>query len=157
MTGVVAVIRIKGHRRVRSTTEDAMKSLRLTRPNHCVVVPATPEYLGQLQQAKDYLTWGTIGAKDLADLIRARGRLEGDKPVTDEVVRGATPYPTIDEFAAAIAAGQARYQDLKGAKPIFRLNPPKKGFKGGIKRGVGAHGNLGYRGDDLPKLLARMI
>lgn len=153
----LAAIRIRGHMRLRSATEDAMKSLRLTRANHCVLVPATDEYVGQLQKAKDYITWGPIDAKEIAALIRARGRLEGDKPITDAVVQGGTQYKSIDEFAQAIARAETKYGELKDVKPIFRLHPPLKGFKGGNKRGVNAHGNLGDRGPKMSELLKRMI
>lgn len=154
---VVAAVRIRGHRKVRTTTEDALRSLRLTRANHCVVVPASQEYLGQLQKAKDYLTWGPVDAKQVAELIRTRGRLEGDAPVTDAVVAKGTKYKSIDEFAQAIALGEAKYDALPNVTPIFRLMPPRKGFKGGTKRSVAAHGNLGDRGPKMGELLKRMI
>jgi large subunit ribosomal protein L30 len=153
----IAAVRVKGHRRIRTTIEDSMKSLRLTRANHCVIVPATPDYQGQLQHAKDYITYGPIEAPEIAALIRARGRLEGDKPVTDEVIAKGTKYKSIIEFAQAIARGEAKYGDLAGVTPIFRLTPPKKGYKGGIKRGYGAHGNLGNRGPAIAELIQRMI
>jgi large subunit ribosomal protein L30 len=155
MAAYVAV-RLKGHRRIRSQTEDAMKSLRLTRANHAVVVPDTPDYKGQLLLAKDYITFGTIEAPEIATLIRSRGRLEGDAPVTDAVVAKGTKYKSIDEFAKAIAAGQAKYSDLAGVTPIFRLHPPRKGLKS-LKRHVQEHGDLGDRGAAMKDLLARMI
>jgi len=41
-------------------------------------------------------------------------------------------------------------------KPIFRLNPPKKGYEG-IKRSFVNKGALGYRGKEINKLIERMI
>jgi large subunit ribosomal protein L30 len=155
MPAYVAV-RLKGHRRIRSQTEDTMRSLRLTRANHAVVLPATAEYRGQLLKAKDYITFGTLEAEGVAALIRARGRLEGDKPVTDEVVAAGTSFKTIDEFARAIAEGKAKYADLPNVTPIFRLAPPRKGLKS-LKRHVNAHGDLGDRGPAMAELLERMI
>ena len=155
MPAYVAV-RLKGHRRIRSQTEDTMKSLRLTRANHAVVLPATPEWHGQLLNAKDYITYGTVEAPDIATLIRSRGRLEGDEPVTDAVVAKGTKYKSIDEFAKAIATGQAKYTDLQGVTPIFRLHPPRKGLKS-LKRHVQERGDLGNRGEGMKDLLARMI
>lgn len=151
-------IRLKGHRRIRSQTEDTMKSLRLTRANHAVVLPQTDEFKGQLLNAKDYITFGTIEAADVAALIRARGRLEGDAPVTDAVVAKGTKnkFKTIDEFAKAIADGKVRYADLDGVTPIFRLAPPRKGLKS-LKRAVNEHGDLGNRGPAMKELLARMM
>lgn len=153
----IAVVRIRGHMRLRTTIEDAMRTLSLTRANHCVVVPDTPQFLGMVRKSKDYVTWGEVGAADLEALIRGRGRLVGDRPVTDEVVAQHTPYKSIPELAAALESGKVRWGELDGFKPIFRLSPPKKGFKGGIKRSVQAHGSLGNRGKKMPELLARMI
>jgi large subunit ribosomal protein L30 len=155
MPAYVAV-RLKGHRRIRIETEDAMKSLRLTRANHAVVLPTTPDVRGQLQKIQDYVTFGTVGAPEISQLIRTRGRLEGDKPVTDADVAKGTSYKSIDDFSNAIADGKAKYADLKGVKPIFRLAPPRKGLKS-LKRHVGAHGDLGNRGEGIKDLLARMI
>ena len=152
-----AIVRIKGTRRIAIMVKDTLQSLRLTRANHCVVLPQTPEVMGQIQHVKDYVTYGTVGAKEVAQLIRTRGRLEGDAPVTDAAVAAGSPFKTIDEFAAAIADGKVRYGSLKGVTPIFRLAPPRHGFKGGIKRSVQAHGNLGNRGAAMNKLLERMV
>lgn len=152
-----AIVRVKGTRRINVAVKDTLASLRLTRANHCVVLPQTPEVQGQLQHVKDYVTFGTVEAKEIATLIRTRGRLEGDAPVTDAAVAAGSPFKSIDEFAAAIAAGKVRYGSLKGVTPIFRLAPPRQGYKGGIKRAVKAHGNLGDRGATMNKLIERMI
>jgi large subunit ribosomal protein L30 len=153
----IAVVRIRGHMRLMKTIEETMsKHLSLTRANHCVVLPKTDEVLGMVQKCKDYVTFGDISAKEIEDLIRGRGRLVGDKPVTEEFLKGATKMG-IKELAAAIADGKVRWSSVEGVKPMFRLNPPKKGFKGGTKRSVGAGGNLGNRGKAMPELIARMI
>lgn len=153
-----AAIRLKGHRRIRAPVRDTLTSLRLTRANHCVLLPATPDVKGQLQNAKDYITWGTLEAKEIANLLKVRGRLEGDKPLSDAAVATATQrYKTIDELAQALARGEVRLSAFAGLKPIFRLAPPRQGLKGGIKRSVGAHGNLGDRGPAIAELIARMI
>lgn len=134
-----------------------MRTLNLTRANHCVVVPATPDYLGVVAKAKDYITFGSVDAQTTERLIRERGRLVGDRPVTDEHVKEHTDYGGIAEFAQAIADGQARYKDLPDVKPLFRLSPPKQGFKGSVKRAFHAHGALGNRGDSMADLIGRMM
>lgn len=151
-----AIIRLKGHRRIRAQVHDTMQSLRLTRSNHCVILPMTPQVAGQIQNAKDYITYGTLEAPDIAALIRARGRLEGDKPVTDAVIAQGSKFKSVDEFAKAIAAGQAKYSDLKAVTPLFRLHPPRKGLRS-LKRSVQAHGDLGDRGPAVKELIERMI
>ncbi len=156
MAAAYAAVRLRGHRGVRYDIRDALLSLRLTRANHCVILPDTPAVKGQLQLVQDYITFGPVDAAQIADLIRKRGRLEGDAAVTDATVATTKKWKTIDEFAQALARGEAKYGDLPNVKPIFRLHPPAKGFKGGLKRGVHAHGNLGSRGPRIGELLQRM-
>jgi len=141
---------------VRGDIEDTMRMLRLTRANHCVVLSETSEIKGMLMKAKDYITWGEISEETLARMIKFRGRLIGDKPVDDEVVKENTPFGSIIAFARGIAKGEAKYMDMKDAKPLFRLSPPKKGYEG-VKRGFGAGGALGYRGEEINDLIYRMI
>jgi len=40
---------------------------------------------------------------------------------------------------------------------VFRLRPPKKGFKGKVKRSFAAGGEAGYRGEEINELLKRMV
>lgn len=153
----IAVIRIRGHMRLRQTIEDTMQNLKLTRTNHCVLLQDTPEVMGMVHKAKDYITWGEVTPQDIENLIRTRGRLVGDKPVTDEEVAKATEFKSIQDLAGALHAGKVKWSKIEAFTPIFRLNPPRKGFKGGIKRSVQAHGSLGNRGKQMPELLTRMM
>ncbi|HNR25150.1 MAG TPA: 50S ribosomal protein L30, partial [Methanobacteriaceae archaeon] len=43
-----------------------------------------------------------------------------------------------------------------GLKPVFRLHPPRKGYKD-IKKAFNEGGTLGYRGEDINHLLKRMV
>lgn len=74
-----AVVRLRGPVNVRYTIEDTMKMLRLHKVNHCVVVPETPHYKGMIQKVKDYVAYGKVDAKTLAEILKKRGRLEGNK------------------------------------------------------------------------------
>lgn len=157
MTGAIAVVRIRGHIQVRHTIEKTMESLNLTRSNHCVVVPATEDVVGMVRKVKDYVTFGPIDAEGVERLIKERGRLVGDVPITDKYVKENTDFGSVKELAAAVADGSFRYKDVPGVKPLFRLNPPRKGFKGGVKRSYRAHGSLGDRGDAIGELITRMV
>jgi len=151
-----AAIRIRGHAGVRHDIEDTMRMLRLTRANHCVVLPETEEIKGMLMKAKDYITWGEVSEETLARMIKFRGRLVGDKPVDDEVVKEGTAFGSIMAFARGISKGEAKYSEMKDVKPLFRLSPPKKGYEGN-KRAYNAGGALGYRGEAINDLISRMI
>ncbi len=83
-----AVIRVRGHSKVNHDIEDTMmhappepgQPLR----HHC---PRTTAMKGMLQKTKDYVTWGEVSEETLARMMKFRGRLVGDKPIDDEVVK----------------------------------------------------------------------
>ena len=159
-TGSLFLVRIRGTVHVTGKTRDTLEMLRLNRPMHAVVVPKTESYLGMVHRVKDYVAYGDIDVDTLSALIRARGRVMGDDPITDEFVRTATngKHAGIDAFARAVIKGEATFKELgEQAKPVFRLNPPVGGFKGSTKRHFTVKGELGYRGKDINELIRRMM
>lgn len=151
-----AVLRVKGTVNINSDIKKTLQLLNLNKANHCVIIQETPSTKGMLQVAKDYITWGEIDKDVLSKLITSRGKLEGDKQITNDYVKSATSYDTIDKLSQAILDNKIKYKDLPNIKPIFRLNPPKKGYEG-IKRSYSNKGTLGYRGKDINKLIEKMI
>lgn len=152
------VIRVRSDRTVERSIRETMEALNLTRVNHGVLIPERDTYAGMLQKVKDFVTWGEVSDEAIANLLRERGRLIGDKPVTDAAVAESTDYKDIDAFAAALAAGDATTKDMETLKRVFRLHPPRgsKGW-GGVKRHYTVGGALGFRGDAIEELAARMI
>ena len=153
---VYAVIRVRGTVNIKPSIRKTLELLNLTRVNHCVLVDENPSVKGMLQIAKDYVTWGEIDKDILVKLLQTRGRLAGDKPLTDAYVQSATSFKTVDAMAKAIFDQKFAYKELPEIKPIFRLNPPVKGYEG-IKRSFVNKGALGYRGDEINRLLERML
>lgn len=151
-----AVIRVRGHSKIKSDIEETMGLMHLTRPNHCVVLPENPTVRGMLYKTKDYVTWGEVDETTLAKMIKFRGRMEGDAPIDDEVVKSKSKYTSIIALARAIKKGEVVYNGLDGFKPIFRLSPPRKGYEGN-KRSYQNGGALGYRGKDINALIERML
>ena len=152
------VIRVRSDRTVERSIRETMAHLNLTRVNHAVLIPENDAYAGMLQKVKDFVTWGEISAEAVAGLIRDRGRLMGDHPITDAVVKDGSNYKDIDSFAKAIASGEATVKDLEAMKRVFRLHPPRgnKGW-GGVKRHYTVGGAVGFRGDAIEELAARMM
>ena len=151
-----AAIRIRGTVNVKPDIKKTLKLLNLTRANHCVILKETLSTKGMLQVVKDYITWGEIDKNNLTKLITNRGKLEGDKPLTEDYIKSATSYSTIDKLSQAIIDEKLKYKEIPEVKPVLRLNPPKKGYEG-IKRSFSNKGALGYRGKDINKLIERMI
>lgn len=150
-----AVVRLRGPVNVRYTIEDTMKMLRLHKVNHCVLVPETPHYKGMIQKVKDYVAYGKVDAKTLAEILENRGRLEGNTRLTEEYIRENTAYDSIQAFADAVIAGETTLKAVPKLKPVFRLHPPRKGHAG-IKRTVQQGGTLGNHGENINALLHKM-
>lgn len=153
---VYAAVRVRGIVNIKPDIRKTLQLLRLTRVNHCVILEETPSIKGMLQIAKDYITWGEIDQDILSKLIIHRGKLDGDKEVSENYIKSATSYNTIDKLSQAIIKGKFKYSNISNVKPVFRLNPPKKGYEG-IKRSFVNKGALGYRGKKINKLIERMV
>lgn len=153
---VFAVMRVRGTVNVNPDIKHTLELLRLTRVNHCVLLEENSVYKGMLQMVKDYTTWGEIEKETLLKLIESRGKLIGDKQITQDHLKSATSYDTFEKLSQAIIDKKFKYNDIPDIKPIFRLKPPKKGYEG-IKRSYKNGGALGYRGKEINKLIWRML
>lgn len=150
------VIRVRGIPDVNKNIEATMELLGLNRVNHAVIVPENDSIKGMLQKAKDYVTWGEVDQETLAAMIRARGRVAGDDSVTDDYLKEKSEFATVDDMAKAIIENNYKMKDVEGAKPVFRLHPPVKGYEGN-KRSFQNGGALGYRGAKINDLINRML
>lgn len=152
------VVRVRSDVGVERSIKETMHMLNLTKVNHAVIIPENDQYRGMLQKAKDYITWGAADKELVENMLRERGRMVGDKPLTDEIVKEESEYGSISELADAITANDATVKDVAGLKRVFRLHPPRgsKGW-GGIKRSFVVGGALGPRGEAIKPLVERMI
>lgn len=153
------LIRARGVVNVNGRIQDTLRFLHLPRVNFAAIVPSNdPSFMGMIKRAKDYVAYGEIDAQTLTALLTERGRLVGDKPLTDDFVKNATDgkYAGIEAFAKAVVANEARVTDLGEAfKPFFRMHPPIGGWEP-IKRHYTVGGALGYRGREINKLVKKM-
>ncbi|WP_297072913.1 50S ribosomal protein L30 [Thermococcus sp.] len=152
----LALIRLRSGIRARGEVRDTLAMLCLHRINHLVIVDDTPSYRGMIQKVKDYITWGEIDKETLVKLLRKRGRLVGNKPITDEYVQEKLGM-SLEEFAEKVINGEMKLRDLPNIKPVFRLHPPRGGLKGSKKRSFKEGGALGYRGEKINELIERML
>ena len=130
--------------------------LRLVRNCHAALIDDRPSYIGMLQKAQHYVTWGEISKENIVLLLKERGRLVGDKKISEEYVK-ETGYKSLDDLAEALHKGEIEYNSLPKIKPVFRLRPPKKGYKGKVKKSFAASGVTGYRGEAINNIAKRMI
>ncbi|MGC9514886.1 50S ribosomal protein L30 [Methanocrinis sp.] len=148
-----AIVRLRGSVNTKPDIKDTLDMLRLHRINHCVVVPDSPHYRGMIQKVKDYVAWGEIDEDALASMLEMRGRLNGNRRLTDQFIKEKTSYGTIKEFASALSQGAVSLKDA-GIKPVFRLHPPRKGHRG-TKKTVKEGGELGYH-ESISDLIWKM-
>jgi len=152
----LAVVRVRGVSDINKKIKETMNMLRLQKNCHAALMDDRPAYLGMLRKAQNYLTWGEISKETLALLLAKRGRLVGNTKLTDEYAHKAGKK-SLDELADAIVKGEIDFQSLPSIKPVFRLHPPSKGFKGKVKRSFASGGVAGYRGKAINELLEQMI
>ena len=152
----LVAVRIRGLSDISQEIKDTMTMLRLTRNCHATLLDNRPAYNGMLRKSKDYLTWGEVSQENIALLLKKRGKLVGDKTLTDEYAK-ELDYESLDKLAEAIFKVEVEFSSLPEVKPVFRLRPPKKGFKGKVKRSFAAGGEAGYRGEEINELLKRMV
>ncbi len=157
MSSLYAIVRIKGLAEAPPEVEDTLRKLRLTRKHAAVIYPKNPSIDGMLEVVKEWVTWGEVDEATLRELLLRRGRLAGNRPLTEEFVKERLGM-NIDEFVKALMDGRLQLHKLESLmKPVFRLHPPKGGFKRSIKKPLGGDGELGYRGSDINGLLLKMI
>ncbi|MHC3129607.1 MAG: 50S ribosomal protein L30 [Candidatus Bathyarchaeota archaeon] len=137
-------------------TKDTLSMLRLTRNCHATLLDDRPAYNGMLRKSQHCLTWGEVSQESIALLLKKRGKVVGDKKLTDEYAK-ELGYKSLDDLAEALFKVEVECSSLPKVKPVFRLRPPKKGFKGKVKRSYAAGGEAGYRGDAINDLLKRMV
>ncbi len=152
-------IRIRGAPGMNQKIGDTLKMLRMHKLNHGVLLWVDKPTYGMLQKCKDYIAFGEIDEKTLVRLIRVRGKIEGNKPLTDEDLKNLTKYKNIKELAKDLYNGKIKYNSkfLYKVKPVFRLHPPIKGHRGTIKKHYKEGGTLGYVNIFINELIHKMI
>ena len=152
----IAAVRVRGTISAQREARATLDMLHLSRTNHAVVVDNRPATMGMLKRAQSYVTWGEISKETLTMLLTKRGRLAGDKKLTDEYAQ-KVGCKSISDLADAILSCKVEYWKLANVQPVFKLHPPSKGFKGKIKKSFRAGGEAGYRGEAINELVKRMV
>ncbi len=132
-----AVVRIRGNVGVRKKINDTMSMLNLDGKFNCTFLPETDDYRGMLQATKDYITWGEVDETVVKDVMSKRGEAED----IEKIIKGLKEGKSLSHM---------------NKKRFFRLSPPSGGFKKSTKKPF-PKGETGYRGEDINKLIERMV
>jgi large subunit ribosomal protein L30 len=151
----LVVVKVRGTVRAQREVRETLDFLHLAHTNHAVLIDSRPAYKGMLQRVSSYVTWGEPTKETVAMMLQKRGRLAGDKKLTDEYIKKAG-YKSFDDLAEAIVNCKVQFQKMPDTQPMFKLHPPSKGYKGKLKKGFKAGGEAGYRGEAINDLVKRM-
>lgn len=152
----IVAIRIRGVISASLDARETLRMLRLTKNNYAVLIDDRQSFLGMLSLVRDYVTYGEPSKETVTELIKQRGRLQGNKKLTEDYVQ-KNGYDSLDALATAVFDCKVEYWKMPRIQVVFRLHPPTKGFKHSIKRGYASGGELGYRGEKIDELLKRMF
>ncbi|MGQ9565696.1 MAG: 50S ribosomal protein L30 [Candidatus Bathyarchaeales archaeon] len=152
----LAVVRVRGVGDASIEVRETLKLLHLNRTCHATLITDRPSYIGMLQKAQHLITWGEISKENIALLLKEKGRLTGNKKLSQEYMQ-RIGYKSLDDLAEALFNGKIEYKNLKDIKPVFRLHPPSKGYKGKVKKTYAMGGVTGYRGEAINDLVERMV
>lgn len=153
----IAVIQVRGAIGMKKKVKGTLHLLRLYKKNSCSIIDSKPSYIGMLELLKNCATWGEINKETLRLLLEKRGRLPGNKPLTEDYLKKSTNL-TFDQLADQVINGKKELKDIPGLKTFFRLKPPVSGFeRQGIKKQFSMGGALGYRREGINNLIKRMV
>ena len=155
----IVVIRLRGTARIKPKIEKTFESLNLRKKFNATIFNVTDSMKGMLVKAKDWITWGEINQETLKLLLQKRGRIKGGKKFDESFIKVTFNKNGFEDFSKAIFTDKISLIKLKqfGFDPVFRLHPPKGGFKGSIKYQFNIGGELGYRGDTINDLVKKML
>ena len=94
----IAIIRIAGEQGLVEKIKTTFKLLNLHKKYTCVLVPNTPQIEGMLKVIKDHVTWGEIDKETLAQLLEKRGKLVGNKQLTNEYLQEKIKLPAKNKY-----------------------------------------------------------
>jgi large subunit ribosomal protein L30 len=152
----IVVVRVRGTVSAQREATDTLKLLHLEHTNHAVLIDNRAAYKGMLQRVQSYATWGEASKETVAAMLQKRGRLMGDKKLTEEYAQ-KVGFKSLADLAEAVATCKVEFSKLPEIKPLFKLHPPTKGYKGKTKKSFKAGGEAGYRGEAINALVQRMI
>ena len=150
-----AVVKIRGTIRAKREARETLALLRLEKTYHAVLVDDRPSFLGMLYRVQNYVTWGEVSKETVTLLLTKRGRFAGGKKLTNQNILDLG-YESIEALAEALVNCKVEFAKLPDVRPIFKLHPPSKGFKGKTKKSYVAGGEAGYRGEAINNLVKRM-
>lgn len=156
-------IQLKSQIKIAPRPKKTLSLLRLKQINNCVILKNNQSMKNMLQNAKDYIAYGTISYEMLRKLIYSRGfgKINGTKvKLTNENIEKAFQgkYKCIEELCDLIYHGKEDMKEVIKFLCPFKLSPPRGGFPSGHKKKSFVQGgSTNDHKELLGLLLERMI
>jgi large subunit ribosomal protein L30 len=156
---VILAVRIRGTATDNPDVRRTMEILKMESTFRARLLENSPSILGMLRSVKSLVAWGQVDPDVMEALLRKRAEVDGNRKLDEDFVKVFFKKESIADLAKSIVAGDIGIKDLwvAGVKPRFRLHPPRGGFKRSTRRAATDGGELGYRGEDINRLVKRMI
>jgi len=121
-----AVIRVRGHGKIKRNALETLYQLHLTRVNHMVLLPEDDTTRHMLQAVKDYVTWGEVEMETLEALSMPQGAPEG---VSRKVIRLHPPRRGWEAIKEPYrSGGSLGYRGKEINKLIQKMVPVGEGY-----------------------------
>ena len=156
-------IQIRSQVKIAPRPKKTLSLLRLNQINTCVIVRNNQSIKNMLQNAKDYIAFGTISYELLRKLVYTRGfgKINGSKvKLTNENIEEFFngKYKCIEELCEVIYHGKEDIKDVLKLLCPLKLCPPKGGFPNGHKKkdfiqGGSSNDHKHLLGDLLEKII----
>lgn len=146
---MITAVRVKGGFKINQKFKKILEMLRINKKHHCALLEDNKINKGMIKKVRHLITWGEIEEEVLKKLIKKRGRHPGNK-------RLEYSDKKLEKIVKELLKGKKSLADYN-IKPVFRLSPPKKGWRRGTTKLEYPRGALGPRGKDINNLLIRMI
>jgi len=156
---VILAVRIRGTATDNPEIRKTMETLKMESTFRARLLENRRSTTGLLLAEKNLVARRQVNPEVLEGLLRKRAERDGNKEFDDEFAKFFFKKENIAELARSVVAGEIGVKDLwlAGVKPRFRLHPPRGGFKRSTRRAATDGGELGYRGEDINRLVKRMI
>ncbi len=134
---LLAVVRVRGRANIRTSIEETLNRLNLKRINNLAILYGSKSNIGMLYVCNDYVTYGEITPETLTQLFEKK-EIKADAGAISDITSGK--------------------KSLKASniKVPIRMKPPKHGYRN-TKKNYLSGGDLGYRGEEINKLIKKMM
>jgi len=143
---MIAIIRISGLIKTKGNIEETLNRMKLRKKYACVIADENKsEILGMVKKVRNFIAYGKIEEKTLSSMIKERGRKIGNRKAR---------ISEADSVKLAKEIINGKKMEELGLKPFFGLHPARGGINTKLHYPKGV---LGYHGDNINKLIMRML